>query len=112
MKINIRESGDVRIVNLAGSLDANTSITAETMIHQLFESGTSKLVINLAETEYISSAGLKVLLATAKRISASKGRFILCQPNPAVHRILEISGFLAILDVKSTEADALALISG
>jgi anti-anti-sigma factor len=110
MKINIRESGDVRIVNLAGSLDANTSITAETMIYQLLDSGTSKLVINLAETDYISSAGLRVLLSTAKRISAGKGRFILCQPNPAVYRILEISGFLAILDFRKTEAEALAEI--
>ena len=110
MKINIRESGDVRIVNLAGSLDANTSITAETMIHQLLDSGTSKLVINLAEADYISSAGLRVLLATAKRISAGKGRFIICEPNSAVYRILEISGFLAILDFRKTEAEALAEI--
>ncbi|OFY56629.1 MAG: hypothetical protein A2X22_12100 [Bacteroidetes bacterium GWF2_49_14] len=112
MKINIRESGDVRIVHLAGSLDANTSITAETMIHQLLDAGITKIIINLDKTEYISSAGLRVLLSTTKRISAGKGRFILCQPNPAVYRILEISGFLAILDVKTTEADALAEISG
>jgi anti-sigma B factor antagonist len=65
------------------------------------------MVINLEETRYVSSAGLRIFLATAKKMTASNGAVKLCCPNEVVQEILDISGFSTILDVKKTEEEAL-----
>jgi anti-anti-sigma factor len=108
MDINIRESGEIRIIDLKGRLDTGTSPAAESAINKILDDGCQKLAINLAGTDYISSSGLRVLLATAKKMSAMKGKFKICQPNDVVREILDISGFSTILDVRGTEDEALS----
>ncbi len=68
------------------------------------------MVINLEETKYVSSAGLRIFLATAKKMTAREGAVKLCCPNEVVQEILDISGFSTILDVKKTEEEALAAL--
>ena len=80
---------------------------AESAINKLLETDCHKLIINLAETEWLSSSGLRVLLVTAKKESAMGGKLILCQPNEVVREILDISGFSTILNVVETEVAAL-----
>ena len=108
MNINIRESGDIRIVDFAGRLETGTSPAAETAILKLLEDGHSRIVINLAETEYVSSSGLRVFLVAAKKLMAVSGKLKICQPNEVVKEILDISGFSTLLEVRSSEEAALA----
>jgi len=108
MEINARESGDIRILDFAGKLDTGTSSAAESEINKVLESGCKRMVINLKDTAYVSSSGLRVFLVTAKKISAISGKLKLCQPNDVVREILDISGFSTILDVCSSEAEALS----
>lgn len=108
MDIIVRESGDIRIIDLKGRLDTGTSPTAESAINKILDEGCQKLAINLSGTDYISSSGLRVLLATAKKISTMKGKFKICQPNEVVKEILDISGFSTILDVRGSEDEALS----
>ena len=108
MDIIIRESGDIRVIDLKGRLDTGTSPAAESAINKIIDDGCQKLAINLSGTDYISSSGLRVLLATAKKISALKGKFKICQPNEVVREILDISGFSTILDVRGSEEEALS----
>jgi anti-sigma B factor antagonist len=108
MDIKIRESGYVRIVDLIGRLDTGTSPEAENAISKLLDAGNNKIVINLAGTDYVSSSGLRVLLVTAKKLSAMSGKLKICRPNAVVKEILDISGFSTILDVRSSEEEALS----
>lgn len=108
MDIKVRESGNFRILDLTGRLDTGTSPGAEASINQVLEGGHNRIVINLARTDYVSSSGLRVLLVTAKKISAASGSLKICQPNDVVKEILDISGFSTILDVFATEAEALS----
>lgn len=108
MEIKIRESGEIRIVELFGRLDTVTSPFAESAILKLMEAHHLRIIINLAETEWISSSGLRVLLVSAKKITAIKGKLKICQPNAVVREILDISGFSTILDVCASEAEALS----
>lgn len=108
MDSRIRESGEVRIVDFTGRLDTGTSPAAESVITKLLESGHNKLIINLAETEWVSSSGLRVLLVAAKRLSVINGKLIICQTNEVVNEALEISGFSTILDIRNSEEDALS----
>ena len=105
LEIKTSETNKVVVVNLIGNLDTNTAPDAESEINNLLEKGTQKMVINLEETRYISSAGLRIFLITAKKITASGGVVKFCCPNEVVQEILDISGFNTILDVKKTEEE-------
>lgn len=108
MEIKTSESGDVRIVEVQGHLDTNTSPQAESGINELINAGARKLLINFAALEYISSAGLRVLLATAKKLKASGGDLRICCLNDTVREVFDISGFSSILAVASSQEEALA----
>ena len=103
MDIKIRESGEIRVVDLIGRLDTGTSPAAESAINKLLETGHIKVIINLAKTEWVSSSGLRVFLVTAKKLSALKGKLRICRPNEVVKEILDISGFSTILNVRASE---------
>ena len=108
MEISINESGDVRILSFQGNLDTSTSPEAENQINELIEAGAQKFLVNFAELEYISSAGLRVLLATAKKLKPGGGSLKICCLNQTVQEVFDISGFATILSVAATEEDALA----
>ena len=110
LEVNTNEVNDVVIVNLLGNLDTNTAPDAEDEINKWLENGALKMIINLEQTNYVSSAGLRIFLATAKKITASGGVLKLCGANDVVQEILDISGFSTILDVKKTEEEALAAL--
>ena len=108
MEIKTTESGDVSVLEIQGHLDTNTSPEAEASINALIEGGTSKILINFAALEYISSAGLRVLLATAKKLKAAGGDLKICSLNDTVQEVFDISGFSSILAVSNDQDEALA----
>jgi anti-sigma B factor antagonist len=107
MEISVTESGDVRILSFQGNLDTNTSPQAESEINGLIDAGSQQLLINFEKLDYISSAGLRILLATAKKLKASQGDLKICCLNETVQEVFDISGFATILSVSKTEEDAL-----
>lgn len=110
MEIATRTHNDVTLVAVVGSLDSNTSPTAQQALDGILSSGTRKLVVDLTALDYISSAGLRVLLATVKRLGgtgAGGGALRLFGLNETVREVFDISGFSTILAVFATEADAL-----
>lgn len=107
MQINNREEGEVKVVELAGNIDTNTSPTVQDHLTVLINKGSSKILINFEKINYISSAGLRILLATAKQLRAKQGDLRLCNLNQNVQDVFEISGFSSILSVHGTEAEAL-----
>jgi len=107
MEINVSEFNDIVLVNLVGKLDSTTAPEAETAINEYLDKKVPKMIINLKEASYISSAGLRVFLATAKKMTAAGGAVKFCSPNDIVKEILDISGFTTILDVKATEEEAI-----
>ena len=66
-----------------------------------------KILVNFADLDYISSAGLRVLLTTAKRLGGSGGTLRICGLNETVSEVFEISGFSVILSVFPNETEAL-----
>lgn len=107
LKITLKEINDIVIIGLNGTLDTNTSPEAEVEINKSLEKGATKMAIDLENTRYVSSAGLRIFLATAKKMMARSGKMILCHPNEIVKDILHVSGFNTIIDVKPTVEQAL-----
>jgi len=107
MEIIQHEHGEIRVLNCVGRLDTNTTPQAENQINDLLESGASKFLINFEKLDYISSAGLRLLLATAKKLKSTSGDLRICCLNPTVQEVFDISGFSSILSVTATEQEAL-----
>ncbi len=107
MEIKTREVNDVKIADYIGSLDTNTSPESESHFNELIEQGDKKILVNFANLDYISSAGLRVLLATSKKMKINGGDLRICGMNETVSEVFEISGFSTILNVHVNESDAL-----
>ena len=107
MDVTIRNEGDTKIVMLQGKLDTNSTPNAESEINSLLDNGVNKLLINFEQLSYISSAGLRLLLATAKRLQGSGGDLRVCSLNEMATEVFELSGFTAIINVFASEQEAL-----
>lgn len=106
MQISTRTIDDIHIVAIAGNLDSTTSPEAQKALDAVL-AGARTVALDFSELDYISSAGLRVLLGAAKRLRASGGALRMFGLNQSVREVFEISGFSAILAVYPSEAEAL-----
>ncbi len=109
MNIETTSDGQVTVVTISGRLDATTAPAAESALNAAIEDGAVRLVAHLADLDYISSAGLRVLLATAKALSRKDGCIVLSALQPGVREVFDISGLLSIFAVADTVEAARAL---
>ncbi len=107
MTISVKTTNDVKILHYEGALDTQTSPDAQDQLTQLIEGGARKILVNFEKLEYISSAGLRVLLTAAKQLKALDGEFRVCGLNEIVKEVFDITGFMTILKVFGSESDAL-----
>ncbi|MEO7666310.1 MAG: anti-sigma factor antagonist [Dehalococcoidia bacterium] len=108
MDVSTRTEQDVTIIAFAGNLDSNTSPVAQQALDGILTGGGKKLVVDFSALDYISSAGLRVLLGAAKKLQGSGGALRLFGLNETVREVFEISGFSKILTVRGSEAEARA----
>lgn len=103
-----RKNGVV-ILSVNGRVDASTAPVLEQKILTLIAAGEQHLVIDCAQLQYISSAGLRVLLVAAKRL-ASTGKFAVAALNNQIREVLDIAGFSSIFGVYRTQDEAVAAV--
>jgi anti-anti-sigma factor len=106
MQISTRTSNDIHIVAISGSMDSTTSPEAQKSLTAVL-AGAKKVALDFTQLDYISSAGLRVLLGAAKQLRASGGRLGMFGLNQSVREVFDISGFSTILSIYPSEADAL-----
>ena len=107
MEIVKNENNDVVSLSFKGRLDAVSAPDAEKEVNAVLSAGSNQLLISLKDLEYISSAGLRVLLVAAKGIRSSNGKIILCSLSDNVKEVFEISGFSSIFNIVDSEEEAL-----
>jgi anti-anti-sigma factor len=108
VEISTRKEGDVLVADCAGSLDTQTSGPATEELSRLAGDSGGKFLLNLAKLDFVSSAGLRVLLRTAKALDAGGGALKVCEPSGVVQEVLDISGFANFVEVHADEAAAVA----
>lgn len=108
MTITPETTAQATIVPLLGQINSANAGALEAQLLTLVDGGVRQLVLDFAALDYISSAGLRLVLVLAKRLKQERGRLVLCAMQPHVHEVFDISGFLAILDVQATRKEALA----
>lgn len=98
MTIENTLNGTELTINLIGRLDTTTAPQLEAELKQNI-SGVEKLVLNFAALEYLSSAGLRVLLA-AQKVMNKQGEMIIRNVNETIAEIFEVTGFSDILTIE------------
>ena len=119
MEISEHETANIITLSLSGRLDATTAKTFQDAILGRIESGDCRLVVELSQLEYISSAGLRVFALAGKRLNSVNGKLVLCGlkktipyntlnriPDP-VREVFETSGFSTIFPSYGSHDDAI-----
>jgi len=95
-------------ITLEGRLDTDTSPQLEVLISQLFRNPVRGLQFNMRSVDYVSSAGIRVVLLAMKKIKAGGGTFIMTELQPPVKKVFDIAQALPKESVFTSieEADA------
>jgi len=110
MEINQENNNGVEIFYVKGSLDSNTSTEFETLIYAALENGQRKLILNLENLDYISSAGIRVVLKTTKDLKRLEGNIVLCALQDYVSEVFEIAGFDNYLNIENNLETAIQTV--
>lgn len=100
------ESGSL-ILRVSGRLDSTTAPRFEERLLAAIRGGETRIAINFEALDYISSAGLRVLLKAARELKALNGGLALCCMRDYIREVFDLSGFVAIIPVTTTEGEAL-----
>lgn len=106
--MDIKRHGNTTVVHIPVRFDAQSSREVDNVLQETIKSGTKAVLCNFSHTDYISSAGLRVLLSASKELKKSDRQLYLCSTSSFVQEILEISGLTTILKVFKTEKEALS----
>lgn len=100
MDIKINADGGKMNVVLTGRLDTTTSPQLEAQVLSRLD-GVEELSLDITELAYISSAGLRVLLACQKKMNVAGGKMVVINPNEMIMDVFEMTGFSDILTIEN-----------
>ena len=112
MEIPEKTVGNVGIIFLSGRLDAYAANEVEQKLNLLCTVANANVVVNLKSLEYISSSGLRVLLASLKKVRKQNGDIRLACLQPYVREVFDIAGFTQLFKMFDKEEDAIASFKG
>lgn len=107
MVINQSIHGTVATLGLVGRLDGTTAKSVETSFINLVDRDFKLFVFDFTEIDYISSAGLRILLVAAKKLKTIDGRMVICCLTPNVQEVFDMSGFNTIFTIYDSFEDGL-----
>jgi anti-anti-sigma factor len=112
MEIKEDRRDGVVIIALAGRVDSTTAPALEAHLGRLDAAAARRLVVDFSGVEYISSAGLRVMLMLAKRVREQRGALAICGLGDSVRQVFALAGFLPLFVVKPSQSAAVAAVTG
>jgi anti-sigma B factor antagonist len=106
MNIETRELKHVSVVKITGRVDSATAPDVEKALQDLIEADRHQVVVDLQDTEYMSSAGLRVLVTTLKSAKKSGGDLKLAQLSGRVKEVLDLAGLTPVFNVYGDVVEA------
>ena len=106
MEITVKSSGQVMVVEMAGDIDSNTAPQAEEQILPLVQPG-AKILLDMSGVEYMSSAGLRMLLSTYRQVSRQNGGIVLVGLAEEIKDTMSVTGFLNFFMIRDTVDEGL-----
>ncbi len=101
-------SEEVQVLRPQGRLDSETSPELKRQALETIGRGGRRLLLDLRDLAYISSAGLRAVLVAAAEMTAAGGKLAISSPNPQVAEVFDISGFVSVVDMHATAEAATA----
>lgn len=108
MTIQTVKEANATVLTITGRMDAVTAPEYEKTLNELLAAGETSFVVDFQGLEYISSAGLRALLATAKLLKTKNGQIRLANVLGTVREVFDISGFGSIFQIQDSVSAALA----
>ena len=99
MDISKKKENDAIVINVKGRLDTNTAPELEKFVAEEIKDA-KKLKLDLAELDYISSAGLRVVLTLHKQMSGKGGSLVVAHPQDEVMEVFDMTGFSSFLVIE------------
>ena len=98
-EIETVNQGGIVVLNLKGRVDATNSGQVHDKVMEEIKNGCNKMIINFSDVNYVSSAGLRVLIFTTKSFAKNSGSFSVCSLNANIMKIFEISGLVNLFTI-------------
>jgi len=112
MEIDTATHDTVTSVAVKGRVDSTTADKLRDHLTEVIRAGSARLVIDLKEVTYISSAGFRTLLITARSVENAKGKLALCGVGGEIKRLFDIASFTELFTILPNRDDAVAAASG
>lgn len=109
MDIEIQQHNDIMIVKLAGEMERQTLPGVEEKLMPLISPG-CKILVDMREVSYISSAGLRIFLLFYRQVDGQNGRIVLAGLQEIIHDTMSITGFLDFFQTYPTVAEGIAAL--
>jgi anti-sigma B factor antagonist len=101
MEISLKSDAEVTIVELAGDIDANTAPSIQDRVLPLAQPN-SKILLDMQQVPYMSSAGLRMLLSLYRQTTAKEGKLVLVGLSEDIRDTMSITGFLDFFITRET----------
>ncbi len=112
MAINAEREGDTLVAKAEGRIDGTNARQFQDDLDSVIEEGDRAVILNFQDLMYISSAGIRVVLMTAKTLQRREARFALCSLSEPVREIFEVSGFDKIIPIHASQDEAISALGG
>ena len=110
IEISQEKKGNVMVFALSGRLDSSTSPGVDNKILDAIEGGAHDVILDFSALDYISSAGIRVLVHCHKELEKKQGNIFLAAVPKPIENVLYITGFLPYFKVYDGQAQALAAL--
>lgn len=107
LNVSIEEKDKCKLVRLAGRLDATTTPALEGKISKVLDQNKQFMLMDFSKVDYLSSAGMRLLLSATKKLKAHGGKLVFCSMSDEVMEIIKMAGFERILAIYPSEEAAL-----
>lgn len=107
MKVEGSKKDNVFVARLEGRMDAITAPDFEKQCIQWIDEGEKVIILDCAKLEYISSAGLRSILSTGRKLKSQNGKLLFCNMSSMVKGVFDVSGFASIFSIFNTLEQAL-----
>jgi anti-sigma B factor antagonist len=106
MEISENKVDNIIVVSLGGRIDSTAAVEFEEKLIKYVDAGARTMVVDFQKVQFISSAGLRVLLLAAKKVKPYGGKIILSGMSKDVREVFDISGFSSIFEIHDDQTSA------
>jgi anti-sigma B factor antagonist len=108
MQNTTRQVGDVTVLDISGRITLGEgNVMLREIVRELIDNGNRKIVLNLAEVQYVDSSGLGELVKTHTTVRNRSGQLRLVNLNKRIHDLLQMTRLAAVFDIEPDEASAI-----